>query len=52
VRKITFTGLAALSMVLGGVIPAGAATGPANGNAAAPLNGVWDGESWKLIRLP
>lgn len=26
--------------------------GQVNGNAAAPLNGVWNGASWKLVRLP
>ena len=27
-------------------------TGRATGNAAVPLNGVWNGKSWKLSRLP
>lgn len=27
-------------------------TGKTTGNAAAPLNGVWNGKSWKLFRLP
>jgi hypothetical protein len=27
-------------------------TGRASGNAAIPLNGVWNGKSWKLSRLP
>jgi hypothetical protein len=27
-------------------------TGKASGNAATPVNGVWNGKSWKLFRLP
>jgi hypothetical protein len=26
--------------------------GKVSGNAGTPLNGVWNGKTWKLFRLP
>ena len=46
------SGFGGVSCVTATYCVSSGATGKTTGNAGGPLNGVWNGKTWKLFRLP